>query len=114
MKFVSDFQLWVPDCIIYYLCLGLQLLKCINHLSTDPHCLENLQRADAIKHLIPNLDLKDGPLVSQIHHEVSETIKWLLKCDYHILEAHLKTYGLICTHQHAVLTKWVFQCVFWK
>lgn len=47
-----------------------QLLKCINHLSTDPHCLEHLQRADAIKYLIPNLDLKEGPLVSQIHHEV--------------------------------------------
>lgn len=36
----------------------------------DPHCLEHLQRADAIKYLIPNLDLKEGPLVSQIHHEV--------------------------------------------
>lgn len=52
----------------------LKLLKCINLLSTDPHCLEHLQRADAIKHLIPNLDLKDGPLVAQIHHEVSEMI----------------------------------------
>ncbi|KZV47026.1 hypothetical protein F511_16413 [Dorcoceras hygrometricum] len=37
----------------------LKLLKCINHLSTDPHCLEHLQRADAIKYLIPNLDLKE-------------------------------------------------------
>ncbi|GER57856.1 protein kinase [Striga asiatica] len=46
-----------------------KLLKCINHLSTDPHCLEHLQRADALKYLIPNLDLKDGSLVSQIHHE---------------------------------------------
>ncbi|RVW45490.1 MAP3K epsilon protein kinase 1 [Vitis vinifera] len=26
----------------------LKILKCINHLSTDPNCLENLQRADAI------------------------------------------------------------------
>ncbi|KAK9049159.1 hypothetical protein SSX86_031874 [Deinandra increscens subsp. villosa] len=59
----------------------LKLLKCINHLSTDPHCLEHLQRADAIKHLIPNLDLKDGPLVSQIHHEVSKTVRCLLECD---------------------------------
>ncbi|KAK1380445.1 Serine/threonine-protein kinase sepA [Heracleum sosnowskyi] len=49
----------------------LKLLKCIKYLSNDPHCLENLQRADAIKHLIPNLDLKKeaGPLVSDIHHE---------------------------------------------
>lgn len=48
----------------------LQILKCINHLSTDPNCLENLQRADAIKYLIPNLELKEGSLVSQIHTEV--------------------------------------------
>ncbi|CAA7050997.1 unnamed protein product [Microthlaspi erraticum] len=48
----------------------LKILQCTNHLSTDPNCLENLQRADAIKHLIPNLELKDGNLVCQIHHEV--------------------------------------------
>ena len=46
-------------------------MKCVNHLSTDPHCLENLQRADAIRYLIPNLEFKEGPLVSQIHHEVN-------------------------------------------
>ncbi|KAL8201411.1 hypothetical protein R6Q57_012750 [Mikania cordata] len=57
----------------------LKLLKCINYLSTDPHCLEHLQRADAIKHLIPNLDLKDGPLVSQIHHEVLNALFNLCK-----------------------------------
>ncbi|XP_077248433.1 MAP3K epsilon protein kinase 1-like isoform X3 [Tasmannia lanceolata] len=48
----------------------LKILKCINHLSTDPNCLENLQRADAIKHLIPNLELREEPLISQIHYEV--------------------------------------------
>ncbi|XP_047311875.1 MAP3K epsilon protein kinase 1-like isoform X2 [Impatiens glandulifera] len=57
----------------------LKLLKCINHLSTDPHCLENLQRADAIKYLIPNLDLKEGPLTSQIHHEVLKALFNLCK-----------------------------------
>lgn len=57
----------------------LKLLKCINHLSTDPHCLEHLQRADAIKYLIPNLDLKDGPVVSKIHHEVLHTLFNLCK-----------------------------------
>ncbi|KAD5317140.1 hypothetical protein E3N88_17086 [Mikania micrantha] len=55
------------------------LVKCINHLSTDPHCLEHLQRADAIRHLIPNFDLKDGPLVSQIHHEVLNALFNLCK-----------------------------------
>ncbi|XP_044493739.1 MAP3K epsilon protein kinase 1-like isoform X2 [Mangifera indica] len=57
----------------------LKILKCINHLSTDPNCLENLQRADAIKYLIPNLDLKDGPLVSLIHHEVLHALFNLCK-----------------------------------
>ncbi|OVA12108.1 Armadillo [Macleaya cordata] len=57
----------------------LKLLKCINHLSTDPNCLENLQRADAIKHLIPNLELKEGPLISQIHNEVLNALFNLCK-----------------------------------
>ncbi|KAL8120420.1 MAP3K epsilon protein kinase 1-like isoform X2 [Apium graveolens] len=57
----------------------LKLLKCVNHLSTDPHCLENLQRADAIKFLIPNLDFREGPLVSQIHHEVLHALFNLCK-----------------------------------
>ncbi|EPS72830.1 hypothetical protein M569_01927 [Genlisea aurea] len=57
----------------------LRLLRCINHLSTDPHCLEHLQRADAIKYLIPNLDLTEGSLISQIHHEVLNTLFNLCK-----------------------------------
>lgn len=57
----------------------LKLVKCINHLSTDPNCLENLQRAEAIKHLIPNLELKEGPLISQIHHEVLNALFNLCK-----------------------------------
>ncbi|KAF5749885.1 Mitogen-activated protein kinase kinase kinase 7 [Tripterygium wilfordii] len=57
----------------------LKILKCINHLSTDPNCLENLQRADAIKYLIPNLELKDGPLISQIHTEVLNALFNLCK-----------------------------------
>ncbi|KAF7809359.1 MAP3K epsilon protein kinase 1 isoform X1 [Senna tora] len=50
----------------------LKILKCINHLSTDPNCLENLQRAEAMKYMIPNLQLKEGSLVSQIHHEINK------------------------------------------
>ncbi|KFK38702.1 hypothetical protein AALP_AA3G148800 [Arabis alpina] len=57
----------------------LKILECTNHLSTDPNCLENLQRADAIKHLIPNLELKDGNLVYQIHHEVLSALFNLCK-----------------------------------
>ncbi|KAL5761355.1 hypothetical protein ACOSP7_017619 [Xanthoceras sorbifolium] len=57
----------------------LKILKCINYLSTDPNCLENLQRADAIKYLIPNLDLKDGPLVYLIHSEVLNALFNLCK-----------------------------------
>ncbi|KAF6167020.1 hypothetical protein GIB67_041275 [Kingdonia uniflora] len=57
----------------------LKLMECINHLSTDPNCLESLQRADAIKHLIPNLEVQEGQLVSQIHHEVLNALFNLCK-----------------------------------
>ncbi|KAL9356729.1 hypothetical protein Peur_049982 [Populus x canadensis] len=57
----------------------LKILECINNLSTDPNCLENLQRADAINYLIPNLELKDGPLVDQIHSEVLNAVFNLCK-----------------------------------
>ncbi|CAF1704369.1 hypothetical protein HID58_053752 [Brassica napus] len=57
----------------------LKILECTNHLSTDPNCLENLQRADAIKHLIPNLELNEGNLVYQIHHEVLSALFNLCK-----------------------------------
>ncbi|KAJ1389657.1 Serine-threonine/tyrosine-protein kinase, catalytic domain [Sesbania bispinosa] len=57
----------------------LKILKCINYLSTDPNCLENLQRAEAIKYLIPNLELKEGSLVSEIHHEVLNALFNLCK-----------------------------------
>lgn len=75
------------------------MLKCINHLSTDPHCLEHLQRADAIKHLIPNLDLKDGPLVSQIHHEVSEVLGGYKHMILYAADPNLM-HMLICIHMH--------------
>ncbi|XP_074559829.1 MAP3K epsilon protein kinase 1-like [Curcuma longa] len=57
----------------------LKTLKCINHLSMDPNCLESLQRANVIKYLIPNLDLSEGSLVSQIHNEVLKTLFNLCK-----------------------------------
>lgn len=57
----------------------LKILKCINNLSTDPDCLESLHRADAIICLIPNLDLKEGPLISQIHNEVLNALFNLCK-----------------------------------
>ncbi|XP_020088116.1 MAP3K epsilon protein kinase 1-like isoform X1 [Ananas comosus] len=57
----------------------LKILKCVNHLSTDPNCLETLQRAEAIKHLIPNLELREGPLISQIHTEVLSALFNLCK-----------------------------------
>lgn len=57
----------------------LKILKCINQLSTDPNCLEYLQRADAIKHLIPILERHDGPLVSEIHTEVLNALYNLCK-----------------------------------
>ncbi|KAI4385817.1 hypothetical protein MLD38_003810 [Melastoma candidum] len=57
----------------------LKLLKCINSLSADPNCLESLQRAEAIKYLIPNLEFKEGALISQIHNEVLHALFNLCK-----------------------------------
>ncbi|KAJ1273291.1 hypothetical protein BS78_06G268900 [Paspalum vaginatum] len=57
----------------------LKILRCVNHLSGDPNCLETLQRTDAIKHLIPILELRDGPLVYQIHSEVLNALFNLCK-----------------------------------
>ncbi|KQJ85101.1 hypothetical protein BRADI_5g24870v3 [Brachypodium distachyon] len=57
----------------------LKILRCINHLSGDPNCLETLQRTDAIKHLIPILELRDGPLIYQIHSEVLNALFNLCK-----------------------------------
>lgn len=99
----------------------LKILKCVNHLSTDPNCLENLQRADAIKYLIPNLELKEGSLVSQIHHEVLNALFNLCKINkrrqeqaaengiiphlmqFIMLDSPLKQYALplLCDMAHA-------------
>ncbi|KAM3705713.1 hypothetical protein ACJW30_03G102500 [Castanea mollissima] len=99
----------------------LKILKCINYLSTDPNCLENLQRADAIKYLIPNLELKEGSLVSQIHHEVLNALFNLCKINkrrqeqaaengiiphlmqFIMLDSPLKQYALplLCDMAHA-------------
>ncbi|CAN4107010.1 unnamed protein product [Withania somnifera] len=81
----------------------LKLLKCINHLSTDPHCLEHLQRADAIKYLIPNLDLKEGPLVSQIHHEVLHALFNLCKINKRRQEQAAEN-GIIPHLMHFIMT----------
>nr|ADK36643.1 MAPKKKe [Nicotiana benthamiana] len=81
----------------------LKLLKCINHLSTDPHCLERLQRADAIKYLIPNLDLKEGPLVSQIHHEVLHALFNLCKINKRGQEQAAEN-GIIPHLMHFIMT----------
>ncbi|CAN4090277.1 unnamed protein product [Withania somnifera] len=81
----------------------LKLLKCINHLSTDPHCLEHLQRADAIKYLIPNLDLKEGSLVSQIHHEVLHALFNLCKINKRRQEQAAEN-GIIPHLMHFIMT----------
>ncbi|KAL2634846.1 hypothetical protein R1flu_006325 [Riccia fluitans] len=56
-----------------------KILRCIKELSTDPDTLENLQRADAMKHLVPFLEARDGPLVSQIHNQVLNALYNLCK-----------------------------------
>ncbi|XP_022998374.1 MAP3K epsilon protein kinase 1-like isoform X1 [Cucurbita maxima] len=81
----------------------LKILKCINHLSTDPNCLENLQRADAIKYLIPNLELKEGSLVSQIHTEVLSTLFNLCKINKRRQECAIEN-GIIPHLMHFIMS----------
>ncbi|GAV80001.1 Pkinase domain-containing protein [Cephalotus follicularis] len=81
----------------------LKILKCINHLSTDPNCLENLQRADAIKYLIPNLELKDGPLINQIHTEVLNALFNLCKINKRRQEQAAEN-GIIPHLMHFIVT----------
>ncbi|KAK3408669.1 hypothetical protein EUGRSUZ_J00858 [Eucalyptus grandis] len=81
----------------------LKILKCINHLSMDPNCLESLQRAEAIKYLIPNLELKDGPLISQIHHEVLHALFNLCKINKRRQEQAAEN-GIIPHLMHFIVT----------
>ncbi|KAG8644129.1 MAP3K epsilon protein kinase 1 isoform X2 [Manihot esculenta] len=81
----------------------LKILKCINNLSTDPNCLENLQRADAIKFLIPNLELKEGPLVEQIHNEVLHALFNLCKINKRRQEQAAEN-GIIPHLMHIIMT----------
>eukprot|EP01018_Ginkgo_biloba_P027295 Gb_33894 [translate_table: standard] len=81
----------------------LKILKCINQLSTDPNCLEYLQRADAMKHLIPNLERHEGPLVSQIHNEVLNALYSLCKINKRRQEQAAEN-GIIPHLMHFIVT----------
>eukprot|EP00850_Spirogloea_muscicola_P009747 SM000055S18281 [mRNA] locus=s55:503995:513174:+ [translate_table: standard] len=48
----------------------LKVLTTIQLLTMDPNTLEPLQRADAIRHLVPVLQYRTGDLVSDIHSQV--------------------------------------------
>lgn len=52
----------------------MQILECIKQLSQDPFTLEYLQLAEAMKHLIPFLEARDGPYVGRIHNQVCRCI----------------------------------------
>ncbi|XP_024384674.1 MAP3K epsilon protein kinase 1 [Physcomitrium patens] len=56
-----------------------KILECIKQLSQDPHTLEYLQRAEAMKHLIPFLEARDGPYLDQIHNQVLNALHNLCK-----------------------------------
>ncbi|KAL0420651.1 UNVERIFIED_CONTAM: MAP3K epsilon protein kinase [Sesamum latifolium] len=93
----------VADLLLEFAAADITLLKCINHLSTDPHYLENLQRADAIKYLIPNLDLKEGSLVPEIHHEVLNALFNLCKINKKRQELAAEN-GIIPHLMHFIIT----------
>ncbi|KAK4793729.1 hypothetical protein SAY86_024164 [Trapa natans] len=81
----------------------LKILMCINHLSMDPNCLESLQRAEAIKYLIPNLEIKDGPLIDEIHHEVLNALFNLCKINKRRQEQAAEN-GIIPHLMHFILS----------
>lgn len=81
----------------------LKILKCINQLSTDPTCLDYLQRADAMKHLIPHLEHHDGHLVSQIHGEALNALYSLCKINKRRQEQAAEN-GIIPHLMHFIIT----------
>ncbi|XP_057849758.2 MAP3K epsilon protein kinase 1 isoform X2 [Cryptomeria japonica] len=81
----------------------LKILKCINQLSTDPTCLDYLQRADAMKHLIPHLEHHDGHLVSQIHSEALNALYSLCKINKRRQEQAAEN-GIIPHLMHFIVT----------
>jgi hypothetical protein len=56
-----------------------KILRCINQLSQEPNTLEPLQRADAIKHLVPFLEQQEGLYVDMIQNEVLSSLHNLCK-----------------------------------
>ncbi|KAG0567805.1 hypothetical protein KC19_7G162400 [Ceratodon purpureus] len=56
-----------------------KVLECIKQLSQDPYTLEYLQRAEAMKHLVPLLAARDGPYVNQMHNQVLNALHNLCK-----------------------------------
>ncbi|XP_024396250.1 MAP3K epsilon protein kinase 1 isoform X2 [Physcomitrium patens] len=57
----------------------IKILECIKQLSQDPFTLEYLQLAEAMKHLIPFLEARDGPYVGRIHNQVLNALHNLCK-----------------------------------
>lgn len=76
------FELLLQGLTTWFLC-G-QILRCINQLSQEPNTLEPLQRADAIKHLVPFLEQQEGLYVDMIQNEV--TISFDLSCLWMVIE----------------------------
>lgn len=56
-----------------------RILECIKQLSQDPSTLEYLQRAEAMKHLVPLLEDRDGQHVAQIQSQVLNSLHNLCK-----------------------------------
>eukprot|EP00897_Mesotaenium_endlicherianum_P006554 jgi/Mesen1/5927/ME000301S05058 len=57
----------------------LKILRCIKQLSADPNALEPLQRADAIRKLVPFLEQRPGGNTSEIHSQVLSALYNLCK-----------------------------------
>ncbi|KAG0560320.1 hypothetical protein M758_10G166700 [Ceratodon purpureus] len=80
-----------------------KILRCINQLSIEPNTLEPLQRADAIKHLVPFLEQQDGLYVDMIQNEVLSSLHNLCKINKRRQEQAAES-GIIPHLIHFILT----------
>ncbi|XP_024396492.1 MAP3K epsilon protein kinase 1 isoform X3 [Physcomitrium patens] len=80
-----------------------KILRCINQLSTEPNTLEALQRADAIKHLVPFLEHRDGLYADIIQNEVLSSLHNLCKINKRRQEQAAES-GIIPHLMHFILS----------
>lgn len=81
-----------------------KVLRCIRQLTMDPHCLEPLQRAEAIKLLVPFLERREGQQLAEIHKQVLNALYNLCKVNKRRQELAAEA-GIVPQLVHIVTTE---------